>query len=100
MLLVFFSIYYCHSLVQGRSSKIVTIPFELMFTQSDVTKLCFSDDIVRAVKKLRVLGSGLEVVATGSSQFIYSIPGELSMDHTALLQHVRLLATQFCSSIV
>lgn len=48
-----------------------------------------SDDIVRAVKKLRVLGSGLEVVATGSSQFIYSIPGELSMDHTALLQHAE-----------
>lgn len=48
-----------------------------------------SDDIVRAVKKLRVLGSGMEVVATGSSQFIYSIPGELSMDHTALLQHAE-----------
>ncbi|KAK4302965.1 hypothetical protein Pmani_024993 [Petrolisthes manimaculis] len=45
-----------------------------------------SDDIVRAVKKLRVLGSGMEVMATGSSQFIYSIPGELSMDHTTLLQ--------------
>lgn len=45
-----------------------------------------SDDIVRAVKKLHVLGSGMAVVASGSSQFIYSIPGELSMDHTALLQ--------------
>ncbi|KAK7083770.1 ESCRT-II subunit protein snf8 [Halocaridina rubra] len=44
------------------------------------------DDVVRAVKKLRILGSGMEVVATGSSQFIYSIPGELSMDHTTLLQ--------------
>ncbi|XP_066954642.1 uncharacterized protein lsn isoform X2 [Macrobrachium rosenbergii] len=44
------------------------------------------DDIVRAVKKLRILGSGMEVVATGSSQFIYSIPGELSMDHTTVLQ--------------
>ncbi|XP_053633622.1 uncharacterized protein lsn isoform X3 [Cherax quadricarinatus] len=49
-----------------------------------------TDDLVRAVKKLRVLGSGMEVVATGSSQFIYSIPGELSMDHTTLLQHVTL----------
>lgn len=48
-----------------------------------------SDDIVRAVKKLKVLGSGMEVVATGSAQFIYSIPGELSMDHTTLLQLVR-----------
>ena len=48
----------------------------------------FSDDVVRAVKKLKLLGSGLEVVATGSSQFIYAIPGELSMDHTTLLQEV------------
>ncbi|KAG7157338.1 Vacuolar-sorting protein SNF8-like [Homarus americanus] len=48
-----------------------------------------SDDVVRAVKKLRVLGSGMEVVATGSSQFIYSIPGELSMDHTTLLQQAE-----------
>lgn len=47
-----------------------------------------SDDVIRAVKKLRVLGSGMEVVASGSSQFIYSIPGELSMDHTTLLQQV------------
>lgn len=48
-----------------------------------------ADDLVRAVKKLHVLGSGMEVVATGSSQFIYAIPGELSMDHTTLLQHAE-----------
>ncbi|XP_047493278.1 vacuolar-sorting protein SNF8-like isoform X2 [Penaeus chinensis] len=48
-----------------------------------------ADDAIRAVKKLRVLGSGMEVVASGSSQFIYSIPGELSMDHTTLLQQAE-----------
>ncbi|XP_076047131.1 vacuolar-sorting protein SNF8 [Oratosquilla oratoria] len=52
-------------------------------------QLISADDIVRAVKKLGVLGSGLQVVATGQSSFIHSVPGELSMDHTTLLQHAE-----------
>ena len=44
------------------------------------------DDIVRAVKKLAVLGSGVEVVVLGRAQYISAIPGELTMDHSALLQ--------------
>ncbi|KAF2350802.1 EAP30 [Trinorchestia longiramus] len=44
------------------------------------------DDIVRAVRKLRVLGAGVEVVQLGRAQYITAIPGELTMDHTTLLQ--------------
>ncbi|XP_063591375.1 vacuolar-sorting protein SNF8-like [Penaeus indicus] len=60
---------------------------DLDFVVSELAKR--RDDAIRAVKKLRVLGSGMEVVASGSSQFIYSIPGELSMDHTTLLQQAE-----------
>ncbi|KAL7641953.1 UNVERIFIED_CONTAM: hypothetical protein RMT77_007827 [Armadillidium vulgare] len=47
------------------------------------------DDIMRAVKKLQVLGSGMEVIESGRSKFICSVPGELSMDHTILLQEAE-----------
>lgn len=56
------------------------------------------DDLVRAVKKLHVLGSGMEIVGTGDSQFMYSIPGELSMDHTTLLQHAENVGHMTVSS--
>ncbi|KAB7506256.1 Vacuolar-sorting protein SNF8 [Armadillidium nasatum] len=49
----------------------------------------YRDDILRAVKKLQVLGSGMEVIESGRSKFICSVPGELSMDHTILLQEAE-----------
>lgn len=44
------------------------------------------DDIVRAIKKLRVLGSGVEILVLGRAQYISAIPGELTMDHGTLLK--------------
>ena len=46
-----------------------------------------ADDILRAVEKLRGLGSGFKVVAVGTTgrQLIVSVPMELSDDHGALL---------------
>ena len=49
-----------------------------------------SDDIIRAIKKLRVLGSGFAVIPIGDRRLIQSVPGELSMDHTAVLQHAEV----------
>lgn len=47
----------------------------------------FSDDIIRAVDKLKVLGNGFELIALGSGRFlIQSVPGELSMDDSRVLQ--------------
>lgn len=47
----------------------------------------FSDDILRAVEKLKVLGSGFELVPLGGGRFlVQSVPGELSMDHSRVLQ--------------
>ncbi|VDK34245.1 unnamed protein product [Anisakis simplex] len=48
---------------------------------------CFSDDIIRAVDKLKVLGSGFELIALGSGRFmVQSVPGELNMDDSRVLQ--------------
>lgn len=47
----------------------------------------FRDDILRAVDKLKVLGNGFELIALGSGRFlVQSVPGELSMDDSRVLQ--------------
>ncbi|KJH47862.1 EAP30/Vps36 family protein [Dictyocaulus viviparus] len=46
-----------------------------------------TDDILRSVDKLKVLGSGFELVPLGGGRFlVQSVPGELSMDHSRVLQ--------------
>ena len=46
-----------------------------------------NDDVLRAIKKLKVLGNGFSVIPLGSGRFlVQSVPGELSMDQTAILQ--------------
>lgn len=44
------------------------------------------DDLLRAIKKLKVLGNGFTVIAMGTRYLVQSVPGELSMDHTTILQ--------------
>jgi len=45
------------------------------------------DDVIRAVKKLKSLGHGFELIAMGGGRFlIMCVPGELSMDDTRVLQ--------------
>ncbi|XP_063236507.1 vacuolar-sorting protein SNF8 [Bacillus rossius redtenbacheri] len=44
------------------------------------------DDLLCAAKKLRILGNGFSVFPVGKGQYlVQSVPGELSMDHTAVL---------------
>jgi len=43
------------------------------------------DDIERAAKKLKSLGSGFEVLTVGSRKMIQSVPCELNIDHTTVL---------------
>nr|SVE74316.1 EOG090X09XM [Daphnia barbata] len=50
-----------------------------------------NDDIIRAIKKLKVLGSGFTIISLKETQdssdiLIRSIPGELNADHTAVLK--------------
>lgn len=51
-------------------------------SRQDVTE----DDLARAIKKLHVMGSGFQVIPAGNKRLVQSVPGELSMDHTAALQ--------------
>lgn len=43
------------------------------------------DDVVRAIRSLRPLGAGYEVVAVGDTKFVRSVPRELDVDQTQLL---------------
>lgn len=45
-----------------------------------------NDDLLSASRKLRIFGNGFSVYPIGKGQYmVQSIPGELSMDHTAVL---------------
>uniref|UniRef100_A0A8D2M3V7 Vacuolar-sorting protein SNF8 n=1 Tax=Zonotrichia albicollis TaxID=44394 RepID=A0A8D2M3V7_ZONAL len=44
------------------------------------------DDLLRAIRKLKVLGSGFGIIPVGGTVLVQSVPAELSMDHTVVLQ--------------
>ncbi|KAI4463969.1 eap30 subunit of ell complex [Holotrichia oblita] len=45
------------------------------------------DDLLAAARKLKILGNGFSVLSVGKGQYmVQSIPGELSLDHTTVLQ--------------
>ncbi len=46
-----------------------------------------ADDMLRAIKKLKVLGNGFALIPLQSGRYlVQSVPGEFSMDQTAILQ--------------
>lgn len=56
------------------------------------------DDLIRAAQKLKILGSGFAIVHIGKGKYmVQSVPGELSMDHTAILQLLNSLNEAFVS---
>ncbi len=52
------------------------------------------DDVFRAIKKVKVLGSGLafDIVVIGKRQYIRSVPGELNMDSNKILELAQVTA--------
>ncbi|XP_075234946.1 vacuolar-sorting protein SNF8 [Lycorma delicatula] len=59
------------------------------------------DDLLCAAKKLRIFGSGFSIVPIGKGQYlVQSIPGELSMDHTAVLQQTANLGMGYISASI
>ncbi|NXN00080.1 SNF8 protein, partial [Sylvia borin] len=44
------------------------------------------DDLLRAIKKLKVLGNGFGIIPVGGTFLVQSVPAELNMDHTVVLQ--------------
>ncbi|PHU05448.1 Vacuolar protein sorting-associated protein 22 -like protein 1, partial [Capsicum chinense] len=44
------------------------------------------DDFLRAISKLKVLGSGFEVITMGKRKLVRSVPTELNKDHNEILE--------------
>lgn len=58
-----------------------------------------TDDIVRAIKKLKILGNGFTLIPLGGDKYlVQSIPGELSMDQTVILQKAETNGGQISHS--
>lgn len=56
-----------------------------------------NEDIIMAAKKLKIFGNGFSVYSIGKGRYmVQSIPGELSLDETAVLQ---LASDQMTGSI-
>jgi ESCRT-II complex subunit VPS22 len=55
-----------------------------------LTSVYFRDDLLRAIKKLKALGNGFTVIPVGGTYMIQSVPGELSLDHTAVIQAAQV----------
>jgi ESCRT-II complex subunit VPS22 len=51
----------------------------------------FRDDILRAVGTLKPLGSSYSVIKVGSKPYIRSVPKELNIDQSAVLEAVQIL---------
>lgn len=45
-----------------------------------------SDDLLRAIDKLKVLGQGFRIISCGKNYIVQSVPAELSVDHTNVIQ--------------
>ncbi|KAK1583039.1 hypothetical protein Q3G72_020512 [Acer saccharum] len=49
-------------------------------------ELVYEDDCLRAISKLKVLGSGFEVISIGKKKLVRSVPTELNKDHNQILE--------------
>lgn len=72
---------------RGAQAKVVSMfVFSLPSLHPLVLKcVLLSDDITRAVTKLKTIGSGFEILRIGSRSMLQSIPMELSNDHSTVL---------------
>lgn len=52
------------------------------------------DDLVRAIKKLKAMGNGFGMIPVGGSYLVQSVPAELNMDHTVVLQLAEVINTR------
>lgn len=52
------------------------------------------DDLVRAIKKLKAMGNGFGMIPVGGSYLVQSVPAELNMDHTVVLQLAEVISVK------
>lgn len=53
------------------------------------------DDLVRAIKKLKAMGNGFGMIPVGGSYLVQSVPAELNMDHTVVLQLAEVINIEY-----
>ena len=53
--------------------------------------ICYSDDVLRAVDSLHPLGSGFTITKLGHNQMIRSVPKELNIDQSTVLEAIQVL---------
>ena len=51
-----------------------------------------------AIKKLKALGNGFSVIPTEHGYLVQSVPGELTMDHTTVLQQAEVIQLFYATS--
>lgn len=49
------------------------------------------NDVVTAIKKLKVLGNGFNLVTIGQQQLVRSVPGELNTDKNKVLELAQVI---------
>lgn len=60
-----------------------------------------NEDLLAAAKKLKIFGNGFSVVPIGRGRYlVQSVPGELSMDHTAVLRQASLSTNAYISKSI
>lgn len=55
---------------------------------------------MRAIKKLKVMGNGFGMIPVGGSYLVQSVPAELNMDHTVVLQLAEVRLAFICHCFV
>ncbi|KAM3966074.1 vacuolar-sorting protein SNF8 [Aphomia sociella] len=60
-----------------------------------------NEDLLAAVKKLKIFGNGFTVVSIGKGKWlVQSVPGELNLDQTQVLQKASSLGTAWVSTTI
>ena len=70
----------------GGIVKLSDLHQKLMKTRGKYGQDISVEDVRTAIKKLKVLGTGFALLGSGSKQIVQSVPGELNMDHTKILE--------------
>uniref|UniRef100_A0A7S0RI08 Vacuolar protein sorting-associated protein n=1 Tax=Chlamydomonas leiostraca TaxID=1034604 RepID=A0A7S0RI08_9CHLO len=56
-----------------------------------------TDDVIQAIKKLRALGGGFDVVTIGALKYVRSVPGELNLDKNKVMEVAAAVHTSSTS---
>lgn len=79
----------CPTLGLGDFSSLTPPPLSGYGKHKDLSSLS-QDDVERAIKKLKILGKGFEIILVGKRKLVQSVPTELNQDHTEIMNSVSV----------